>query len=65
MRDRKKIWTLRRIYCKLKITVLLDITQGAIDDHAGGSKALCAKRHQSPVAGVNMRHSGEIKTTAS
>lgn len=54
-RDMKRIWMLRRTYWKLKITVLLDITQGATDDHAGGSKVLCPKRHQSSIAGVNVR----------
>lgn len=36
--------------------MLLDITQGAIDNHAGGTKVFCAKRHQATVAGVNVRH---------
>lgn len=35
--------------------MLLEFTQGAIDDHAGSSKVLCPKRHQSSIAGVNMR----------
>lgn len=35
--------------------MLLNIAQGAIDDHAGGAKIFCTKRHQAPVTGINMR----------
>lgn len=36
--------------------VLQNVTQGAIDDHTGGAKVLCAKRHQAAIAGINMRN---------
>lgn len=46
---------LHKIYWKLEITVLLNIAQGAIDDHARSPEVFCAKRHQAPVTGIDMR----------
>lgn len=35
--------------------MLLNITQGTIDDDAGGAQVFCAKGHQAAITGINMR----------